>query len=407
LRLNETPDRDINTHRLLRQDGSWVWVEATFRLVRSPSGQPQEVVTVIRDITERRRLEERLRQTQRMEAVGQLTGGIAHDFNNLLTVVIGNLEMLVDRAANPLQQSMAQMALEASERGAILIQHLLAFSRRQTLEPVRLRLDEVLQGMQPLLERSISETVDLLIGTTDDGTLSAITDRALLESAILNLVVNARDAMPNGGRLTIQTGERIAGPDEGALPLGQPVVFVTVSDTGVGMSPEVRERAFEPYFTTKEVGKGSGLGLSMVYGFAQQSGGHVTIKSTEGVGTSVTIVIPGVEGLADGSARTTPRQPIQVGTGRVLLVEDEQPLLDFVTAQAKDLGYTVEAVADGHAALDLLNSKTRFDLLFTDVVLPKGISGIELAKQARAIDPDLKCSLPPATPRRCFSIRSA
>jgi CheY-like chemotaxis protein len=180
------------------------------------------------------------------------------------------------------------------------------------------------------------------------------------------------------------------------------VVFVTVSDTGVGMSPEVRERAFEPYFTTKEVGKGSGLGLSMVYGFAQQSGGHVTIKSTEGVGTSVTIVIPGVEGLADGSPRTTPRQPIQVGTGRVLLVEDEQPLLDFVTAQAKDLGYTVEAVADGHAALDLLNSEMRFDLLFTDVVLPKGISGIELAKQARAIDPDLKVLLTSGYPEEVF-----
>jgi signal transduction histidine kinase len=310
--MSHTPDRDINTHRLRRGDGAWIWVEATFQLVRSPEGNPKEVVTVIRDVSERRRLEERLRQSQKMEAVGQLTGGIAHDFNNLLTVILGNAEVLALELHDPTHRGLAEMIQDAAEKGAHLTQHLLAFGRRQTLKPQRLDLREVVESMEPLLRRTISESIEIAT-TFGGGHLSAVIDRALLESAILNLAVNAKDAMPQGGRLTITTGETTAGPDQGALPIGQDVVFVTVSDTGCGMSPEVLSRAFEPFFTTKEVGRGSGLGLSMVYGFAQQSGGHVQIESAPDQGTAVTILLPAV---IAGPPTTAHHEPRPAAPGR-------------------------------------------------------------------------------------------
>jgi CheY-like chemotaxis protein len=228
-------------------------------------------------------------------------------------------------------------------------------------------------------------------------------DRSLFESALLNLAVNARDAMPQGGRLTITTGQRTAQFGEGSLPIGQDVVFVTVSDTGSGMTPEVKARVFEPFFTTKEVGKGSGLGLSMVFGFAQQSAGHVSIQSEPGQGTAVTLVLPAVVAAVEGlSANGSAEAPRQLVEARVLLVEDEPQVLQFATAQLVNLGCEVTAVSNGRDALDLLEQEQPFDILFTDVVLPKGMSGVELAMRARKVRPELKVVLTSGYPEEVF-----
>ena len=390
------------TYRFRHKQGHWVWLETRRRLLRDEHGRATQMLSVVRDISERVQLEEQLRQSQKMEAVGQLTGGVAHDFNNLLTVVIGNNEILAEDLADKEHRELATMALEAAERGAYLTQQLLAFGRRQSLRPERLRLEDVVDEMVPLLRRTIGAHIELV--TEGNGnTLRALADRPLLESAILNLVLNARDAMADGGTLTIETGEDTAGPKDAGLPIGQPVVFVTVSDTGPGMSPEVLERVFEPFFTTKEVGKGSGLGLSMVYGFAQQSGGHVAIESEPGRGTRVTILLRAVSGeaSADAPARGMPAANA-ASRHRVLVVEDEPPVLQFVTAQLTMLGYDVTAVSTGPDALSLLNGRERFDLLFTDVVLPKGMNGIELSRRAKQVRPDLKVLLTSGYPTEAF-----
>ncbi len=346
------------------------------------------------EAAERLRLEEQLRRSQRMEAVGQLTGGIAHDFNNLLTVVIGNAEALIEEPSDPVQTlSLSKMVLAAAERGADLTQKLLAFGRRQSLRPERLDLADVVDRMLPLLRRTLGEHIDLCV-EAQGGIAGALADRTLLESAILNLTLNARDAMPQGGRLTIRTGQRTAGPDEGEIPVGQDVVFLSVSDTGAGMAPDVLAKAFEPFFTTKEVGEGSGLGLSMVYGFARQSGGHVSIATQEGQGTTVTILLRSVGPILDATppSEVHPSAP-PLGVERVLLVEDEPQVLQFASSQLLGLGYEVTAVSSGVDALDLLAKGVPVDLLFTDVVLPKGVSGVELAKRAKDLKPDLKVLL--------------
>jgi CheY-like chemotaxis protein len=318
---------------------------------------------------------------------------VAHDFNNLLTVILGNAELLCEHPADPaLARTLAGMIVEAAEKGAELTRHLLAFGRRQSLTPVRLHLDGVVTGMLPLLRRTLGEHIELRTALAQSRK-GALVDRTLLESALLNLAVNAKDAMPQGGTLTITTGETVAGPGAGGLPEGQGVVGVTVSDTGCGMSPEVLERVFEPFFTTKEVGKGSGLGLSMVYGFAQQSGGHVAIESQEGRGTAVTILLPAVAGEGELAAAGGGEPVRAAGRERVLLVEDEPQVLQFVSAQLVSLGYAVTAVSTGPDALELLQGGRRFDLLFSDVVLPRGMSGVELVRRARAVCPDLRVLL--------------
>ncbi len=343
----------------------------------------EDVTARIEAQMRREQLEEQLRQSQKMEAVGQLTGGIAHDFNNLLTVILGNAELILEDSRDQSTQELARMSLEAAERGADLTQKLLAFSRRQTLTPNKLSVADTLKQMEPLLRRAIGETIDLrVILPAEQHWVWA--DRSSLESAILNLAVNARDAMPSGGTLTITAGERIAKHGEGAIEVGMRTVFLTVSDTGSGMSPEIRERVFEPFFTTKEVGKGTGLGLSMVYGFTQQSGGHVSIESEIGQGTTITILLPASahsatqsneEGVASLSTLS--------GHERVLVVEDEPHVLTFVSAQLESLGYEVTGVTSGLEALRVLEVRRDFDLLFTDVVLPQGISGVDLARRVR------------------------
>jgi PAS domain S-box-containing protein len=374
-------------NRYIRKDGSvvpilWsaVWSE-----------EHKAMFSVARDLTERLKTEEQLRQAHKMEAVGQLTGGVAHDFNNLLTVILGNAEILAEDTVGPAEsRSLSRVILETAERGAELTQHLLAFGRRHPLRPVRLRLNHVVHGMMPLLQRTLGAHIELRTEFVQTP-LSALTDRTLLENAILNLAVNARDAMAKGGTLTIATGQRGAQHGEGQLPIGQDVVFVTVSDTGAGMTPDVLSRVFEPFFTTKETGKGSGLGLSMVYGFANQAGGHVSITSEAGRGTSVTIVLPAVVSQQLGEAANEPAAiPLPKGKERILLVEDEPQVLQYVSAQLLSLGYDMTAVPDGPDALAILKRDKNFDLLLTDLVLPNGMSGGDLARIAKAITPDLK-----------------
>jgi PAS domain S-box-containing protein len=386
-------------NRYIRRDGTAVPIlwSAVW------SDEHKTMFCVARDLSERLQLEEQLRQSQKMEAVGQLTGGIAHDFNNLLTVILGNAEMLAEDPSDPaLTYTLAQQILTTAERGADLNQKLLAFGRRQSLKPERLNVREVVETMVPILYRTLGEHIELSTEHTATQ-LSAMVDRSLFESALLNLAVNARDAMPQGGRLTITTGQRTAQFGEGSLPIGQDVVFVTVSDTGSGMTPEVKARVFEPFFTTKEVGKGSGLGLSMVFGFAQQSAGHVSIQSEPGQGTAVTLVLPAVVAAVEGlSANGSAEAPRPLVEARVLLVEDEPQVLQFATAQLVNLGCEVTAVSNGRDALDLLEQEQPFDILFTDVVLPKGMSGVELAMRARKVRPELKVVLTSGYPEEVF-----
>jgi signal transduction histidine kinase/CheY-like chemotaxis protein len=393
-------DKTTIVHRLRHRDGHWLIAEVSMRLLRAASGAPQEIISTSRDVTARTELEERLRQSQKMEAVGQLTGGVAHDFNNLLAVILGNAEILAEQSADPGPQALARMIEEAASRAADLTQKLLAFGRRQSLRPQPLILHDVVQGMMELLRRTLGEHVVIRTAARDSA-WAALADRTLFESAILNLAVNARDAMPRGGKLTIRTGEKTAGRRDGNIPAGQPVVFVTVSDTGTGMSPDVLAHAFEPFFTTKEVGQGSGLGLSMVYGFAEQSGGHVKIQSKEGRGTSVTVLLPAVAPEVEQRAPSA-APDLEQARARVLVVEDEPSVRQFVCSQLMSLGYEVQAVASGPEALQVLDVDAGFDLLFTDMVLPQGMSGVELAERVRAISPGLNVLLTSGYPEEAF-----
>ncbi len=345
------------------------------------------------DVTAQREAEARLQQAQKMEAIGQLTGGVAHDFNNLLTVVIGNLDSAVRQASSDTRRPM-EAALEAAERGAALVQRLLAFSRRQTLVPEAVRLNQLVAGMGDLLRRSLGEDIEIETKLAPE-LWAALADKGQVENALLNLAVNARDAMPDGGKLTIetsnvQTDEAYAVRNPEAVP-GE-YVLLAVTDTGSGMSPEVIEHAFEPFFTTKEVGKGSGLGLSMVYGFAKQSRGHVKIYSEIGHGTTVRLYLPR---LTSGTAQAPAKAVAEAsehprGGETILVVEDDANVRVLVLAQLQGLGYRVLAAADGREALDILGNGAAVDLLFTDVVMPGGMTGRQLGEAARRAYPHLR-----------------
>ena len=371
-------------NRFIQPDGAYI--PLMWSATRSNDGE--HVIAIARDMRERAAAEEKLRRAQKMEAVGQLTGGIAHDFNNLLSIVLGNAELLQHGQVGPeLTPVLASEIMKAASRGADLVDRLLAFGRRQSLKPSPVRVCDVVREMEPLLRTAIGARVELRLQISDVE-LSALTDRSLLESAILNLAINARDAMPDGGVLTVTTGGRGAGVNEEPLKPGQDVIFVRVSDTGTGIAPEVLARVFEPFFTTKDVGAGSGLGLSTVYGFTEQTGGRVTVESTLGEGTAATLILPAVVSrpvITAASPDTSP-SPTQV---RILLVEDEPQLLQFVSAQLLSLGHQVTAVANGVDALRVLRGSD-FDVLFTDFVAPSGASGSELASAATAVRPGLR-----------------
>ncbi|MCM2563738.1 response regulator [Lutimaribacter sp. EGI FJ00015] len=344
------------------------------------------------DVTRQIANEEKVRQSERLQAVGQLTGGVAHDFNNLLTIVLGNAEVLSEELDDQYHlKSLAEMIANAAVRGAELTNRLLAFARKQPLEPKVLDVAHLIQGMDGLLRRTLPENIDIEI-IRAGGLWQIEADAAQLESALLNIAVNARDAMPDGGALTIEVANAMLDDDyvatEPDVRPGQYVVIV-VSDTGHGIPADVLNLVFEPFFTTKEVGKGSGLGLSMVFGFVKQSGGHIRVYSEVDEGTSVKMYFPRSRAKSEHAATDRAGRRITGGSETILVVEDDAAVREFVAAQLKGLGYHVLDASNGREALDIL-SQASIDLLFTDVVMPGGMGGHELANAARELLPGVK-----------------
>ncbi|MAL93757.1 MAG: hybrid sensor histidine kinase/response regulator [Haliea sp.] len=382
----------VHEYRFLHADGSPRIVVDRGVVTRDDQGRAIRMLGSMIDITEQRALEQRVQQAQKMEAVGQLTGGVAHDFNNLLTVLIGNAERLAEDLAkdSPLQ-SLAALTLSTAERGAELTNRLLAFARQQALQPRVLRLDQQIAGMEALLRRTLSESI-AIEQISGDGLWSAEVDPGQFEVALLNLAINARDAMPRGGRLTLETANAWLDEDYAAQHnevTPGPYVRVSISDSGEGMPPDVLARAFEPFFTTKEVGQGSGLGLSMVFGFVKQSGGHIKLYSEVGEGTSVKLYFPRTDTTVEVETPKEP-QPLPTGHEHVLVVEDDQLVREHLVSQLQSLGYRVSSAGDGPAALEQLAATGEFDLLLTDVIMPGGLNGPELAERVRAQRPGLR-----------------
>jgi PAS domain S-box-containing protein len=354
-------------------------------------------VGIIHDLTERKHTEEQLIQAQKMEAVGQLSGGIAHDFNNLLTVIVGNAEFLSEELKSRYDlQKLADTIVQAGERGAELTQRLLAYGRRQTLNPVDIDCNNLVSGMRKLMQRTLSEEIEIRV-TLDPDLEAAFADAGQLENAILNLAINAKDAMPNGGTISISTAnmnldERYSEQHPEVHP-GH-YVMIAITDDGHGMPAEVLNRVFEPFYTTKDVGKGSGLGLSMVYGFVKQSNGHVAIYSEPGLGTTVRIYLPSTSMPVTRSPHLAPEIPAaNLGQETVLVAEDDPFVRAYAVTCLESFGYRVIEAVDGRDALNKLAGGASADLLFTDVVMPGGINGWELAETARRMQPELKVLL--------------
>ena len=416
-------------YRIRRADGRYHWIEANGRVNYAPDGTPQSFPGVLLDVEERRaveaerdrvtaelraltetleqrvsertaelmRAEEQLRQSQKMEAVGQLTGGLAHDFNNLLTGVIGSLELLKTRIGQGRIKDVdryVEAAQGAANRAAALTHRLLAFSRRQTLDPRATDVNRLVEGMEELIRRTVGPEIAVELLVEGGDLWPTLVDPGQLENALLNLCINARDAMPDGGKLAIETAnhwvdERQARARD--LPPGQ-YVSLGVSDTGTGMPPDVIAKAFDPFFTTKPIGMGTGLGLSMIYGFAKQSGGQVRIHSEVGHGTTVSLYLPRHLGAADTvEARSELADAPRAKDGQTVLVVDDEPTVRMlVTEVLEDLGYTAIEAADGASGLKVLQSDVRLDLLVTDVGLPGGMNGRQVADAARTARPSLK-----------------
>jgi PAS domain S-box-containing protein len=385
-----------------RKDGTLFWASAVVDAIHD-DGELVGFAKITRDLTERREAQrqldqsrEELFQSQKMEAVGQLTGGLAHDFNNLLTGISGSLELLkrrLDQGRLGDLDRYITAAQGAASRASALTHRLLAFARRQTLDPKRIRPDRLIADIEELIQRTVGPTIELetVIGP-DLGV--ALCDPHQLENVILNLCINARDAMPDGGRVTIEASGAVL--DQRAvrdhdMPPGEYIV-IGVTDTGTGMPPEVVARAFEPFFTTKPTGQGTGLGLSMIYGFAKQSGGQVRIDSRVGEGTTVRIYLPRHLGEADAAVRQpAPAEAAAPASGETILIVDDDPAVRMLITEALgDVGYTMIEVTDGAAGLKVLRSDVRIDLLVTDVGLPGGLNGRQMADAARLGRPDLK-----------------
>ena len=383
--------RDIDL-RVRAKDGSYKWFSWT--VISAGDGL---LYAEGRDVTERRHLEDQLRQAQKMEAVGQLTGGIAHDFNNLLTGIIGSLELLQKRIASGRTgdiERLIGLATSSANRAAALTHRLLAFSRRQPLDPKPVNANGLVESMAELVRRTIGESIDFSI-VAGEGLWRTLCDPHQLESGVLNLAINARDAMPHGGSITITT--RNASLDAAYAIRHSDVrvgdyVAISVTDTGVGMPPDVVERAFDPFFTTKPLGQGTGLGLSMIYGFARQSDGHVKIESEPGRGTTVTLYLPrylGAEDDAEASNPEAPEQPRDDQKDVVLVVEDEPAVRELVVEVLSELGFQALEAADAKAAIALVETADVLDLLITDIGLP-GMNGRQLADAVRERRPDLR-----------------
>jgi len=381
-------------YRYERMQGDGI-VEAVATPVPYEMGTQQRIVVSARDVTRQRRLEEQLRQAQKMEAVGQLTGGLAHDFNNLLAIISGSVEVFKKRAEQGKTEGVERYidaAQNATRRAAALTQRLLAFSRRQTLDPKPTDVNRLVAGMEDLLRRTLGPGIALeVVGA--GGLWATLVDPPQLENALLNLCINARDAMPDGGRMTIETAnrwldERVARERE--LPRGQ-YISLCVTDTGTGMPPDVVARAFDPFFTTKPIGQGTGLGLSMIYGFVRQSGGQVRIYSEVGQGTTVCLYLPRYIGAMETAEISETDHAADRGDGETVVVIDDEPMVRMILVTVlEEAGYRVIECSDGASGLKVLSSDVQVDLLITDVGLPGGLNGRQVADAARATRPHLK-----------------
>lgn len=373
-----------------RKDGTLVPLLLGVR----PAPQGEGLLLTLQDLTQQRALSDQLQQALRMDAIGQLTGGIAHDFNNLLTVIIGHLELLADEITpEDDKRELLDPARHAARRGADLTGRLLAFARRQVLSPNATTLNAVIESVQPLLERTLGETVQIIPLLSATPWLCKV-DVAQLENALLNLIINSRDAMPQGGTILIQSDNLHLGPADidpaGPLTPGD-YVQLLVSDTGMGMSSETRRRVFDPFFSTKHKGKGTGLGLSMVYGFIRQSGGTISAHSAPGTGTTMRILLPRCDNppaIIDEEAGVPALDPTRLG--RVLVVEDGEEVRNLACRLLGDLGLETLAAANACEALQLLERDERIGVLFADILLPGGVLGPVLAERARRHRPGLK-----------------
>jgi PAS domain S-box-containing protein len=397
LRLNvDTTSRGVDPIRMTyrRKSGETFPGEIIATIIRDSHRNVLGLMGLVRDITEQLKQEEALRKAQRMDALGQLTGGIAHDFNNLLTIIMGSLELFEASSDTREAQELAHRANEAAQMGARLTSRLLTFSRQRRLEPAILNLNEQILNMMELLRRSIDESI--AVGTSLAANLWSVqVDPSEIENAILNLAINARDAMPHGGRLILET-QSVALDDNQARPYGLApgdYVRLSVSDTGLGMPPEIVARAFEPFFTTKPAGRGTGLGLASIHGFVKQSGGHATIYSEPGRGTTVNLYLPRVAAhearIGQGAAEDVPTAAGEM----VLVVEDNPELRRLSLRRLTLLGYRVVEADSGPAALAVLDAGEEIDLIFSDVVMPGGMTGYELADHAKKRFPALKVLL--------------
>ena len=376
-----------------KKNGELYWELASIGAVKE-GGKLSNFVAVKEDITARREMEEQLRQSQKMQVVGQLTGGIAHDFNNLLAIVIGNVQLLRERLGSDDAKAREYLddALWSARRGGELTHRLLAFARKQPLKPSVIDLNDVVRGMSELLRRTLGARIHIEESLAAD-VWKAVADRGELERVIVNLAVNSRDAMPTGGTLCLET--RNAMLDEDYCEQYEEVrpgeyVLLAVTDTGVGMPPEIVQRVFEPFFTTKEMGEGSGLGLSMVYGFVKQSGGHISIYSRVGHGTSVKLYLPRVQSSPNGWADDPSDAPAgDLGSHVVLVVEDEPKLRKAAVKMLERLGLRSIQAENAKDAVELL-AAAHPDVLFTDIELPGGMSGTDLADAVHELDPNIK-----------------
>ena len=392
------PLRDGTQERLTfetvhkRKDGSTYPIEVHLQLMADE--RPPVFVAIIMDITEARRREDQLRQAQKMEAIGQLTGGIAHDFNNLLTIILGNNELLAhSMELGSRQRRFLDAASGAAERGAQLTGQLLSFARQQPLDPKIVDINELVRDMLDMLHRTLGETIDLRTDLAADLGKASV-DPVQLHNALLNLAINARDAMPDGGLLLIETSNVDLDEDEASRRVDVSpgnYVRLSVRDTGTGIPPEIQSRVFEPFFTTKSPGKGTGLGLSMVHGFAKQSDGHIEIYSELGFGTAISLYLPDAEYPADTEVPLeTEATPSASRIETVLVVEDDPGVRETTVGRLRQLGYqTIEAENAQHA-LDILASGATVGVLLTDMVMPGGMTGAELAAKVRPLYPAIK-----------------
>ena len=388
--LSDTPIGIRFEARLRHRNGDEILIEASSTALRL--GGRTMINNFVKDVTQKRAAEEQLIQSQKMEAIGQLTGGIAHEFNNMLTVITGTIEILADAVKdNPPLATITKLISEAADRGAALTSSLLSFARKQALQPAEIDINELLEELAKLLRATFDKKIEIVKRL--DGTIwLAFADRGQLSSALLNLAINARDAMSDGGKLTLTTRNVVFGVRE-AVAVGAgyagDYVEIEIADSGTGMPQAIVERIFDPFFSTKEVGKGTGLGLSMVFGFVKQSGGGIKVSSAEGRGTTFTIYLPKAE---TSTLRPTgyDQRKVVGGTETILCVEDDRDVRQYVTVQLKSLGYKVIPAANATEALAIAAEGTPFDLLFTDIVMAGGINGRELADQMVTARPSLR-----------------